>query len=415
MNDKEKILHLLRRTRFGTSKSEVESYLSTPIKDIVDQILNAPATSPNPNVDLTYQNGNEELIFWWYNEIITTANPFLEKMTLFWHNHFTSSLTSVSPVYMAEQNQFLRSHALGNFKTFLYEVSIEPAMMIYLNNRSNVKKAPNENYARELMELFTVGVENYNQDDVKNVAKSLTGWRLNSESETVYFDRNLFDDSFKTVFRKRGDYDLNDIIRILTSTRECANFIVKKVWNKFVFPNPAEQDIKPFADRFFDSGYDIKALFRDIFLSDAFYSDKALRSIVKDPTEYITDLIRKVPTYEFSINDLYLVNQMGMTLFKPPNVAGWKGGNWWLSASYLFARGNYAEKICNTATYEKLGLDKSTGTAAVDQILDYTGYYDVSPTTRNALNDYANGQNDPMQLLRGLLYLIYVSPEAQYT
>lgn len=415
MNKDEKVLQLLRRTQFGTSKAEVASYASSSIESIVDGILNVPATNPSPNLDLIYQNSQDELIFWWYNEIINTSNSFQEKMTMFWHNHFTSSLTSVTPVLMAEQNQLLRSHVLGNFKTFLFEVSIDPAMMTYLNNKSNVKKAPNENYARELMELFTIGVENYNQEDVKNVAKSITGWRFNSGTETVYFDRTLFDDSYKNVFRKRGDYNLEDIIRILTSTRECAYYIVRKVWNKFVFPNPTDQDIRPVADRFFDNGYDIKAFFRDIFTSDAFYSDKAYRSIVKDPTEYMTDVIRKVPSYEFSIGDLYLVNQMGMTLFKPPNVAGWKGGNWWLSESYLFSRGNYVDKIVNTATYEKLGLDKLKGTSAVDQILDYTGYYDVSATTRNALNDYANAQKDDLQLLRGLLYLIFVSPEAQYT
>ena len=413
MDQREKVLHLLRRTGFGTNKEIVNTLASLSIATIVDQILNEEQHVVRPNIDLIYRNQNE-VITWLYNRIVSTNNSFLEKMTLFWHNHFTSSIDIAGASEMANQNILLQRHALGNFKTFLYEISIDPAMLVYLSNRSNVKLAPNENYAREIMELFSLGVNQYSQDDVKNVARALTGWRYNRTHKSVYFDKNVFDSDSKIFLRHRGNFDLNDIVRIITEHRQCAYFIVKKIWNKFVFPNPTDSEIQPFVNRFYDGGYDIKLLMRDIFTSDIFYSPKAYRSIIKDPTEFAVELMRKIPTYFFNYNEIGNLATMGMPLMKPPNVAGWKEGGEWLSSTLYFARGTYAAKVINTATYESLGLTRhSDKVQLVNSILDFAGMYDISTTTKDQIMQYANSTTDYNMLLRGILYLLYVSPEGQ--
>jgi uncharacterized protein (DUF1800 family) len=413
MDHPKKVLHLLRRTGFGTSKASVEQLLSSSISQIVDSILNAPADLRDNQLDPVYRNTGE-LQGWWYGVIASSKNPFLEKMTLFWHNHFTSSITNVGAIEMANQNELLRRYALGDFREFLLHISVDPAMMIYLNNRSNVKAAPNENYAREMMELFSLGVNNYSQEDVKNVARAITGWRYNGTSRTVFFDKGLYDSGSKTFLRRQGIFDLNDIVRIITSNWQCAYFITKKIWEKFVFPNPTENELRPFVDRFFNSNYNIKSLMRDLFTSDQFYSDKAYRSIVKDPTEYAIEMIKKVPTYAFNSNEVSQISAMGMPLFKPPNVAGWKEGEQWLSSTLFFARGTYAARVCNSATFASLGLVANGNKEGIlNQLLDITGMYDISDTTKNQLRNYADTTSDQNLLLRGLLYLIYLSPEAQ--
>jgi uncharacterized protein (DUF1800 family) len=413
LTHEEKIIHLLRRTGFGVTKEKVQQFSGFSIEEMVDRLLDQGPLIHKPLIDLT-TTGQNELIYWWYSHILTTSNTLEEKMTLFWHNHFTSSIVVCGAYPMANQNVLLRKHALGNFKTFLYDIAIDPAMLLYLNNRSNGKKAPNENFAREFLELFTLGVDHYTQDDVKNAARSFTGWRYNDRSHTVYEDPNAHDEGVKTLLSRRGNYDLEDVVRVVTSSTHCADFVTRKFWNKFVYPSPSESDIRDVSNRFYDSGMNIKVLLKETFTSDAFYSEKAQRSIIKDPTEFVIELMRNVPSYELSTNDLNVFPQMNLLLMKPPNVGGWGEGVNWLSSSFLLARGSFAAKVTNTATYESLGLTKSMNKASfLDQLLDITGMFDITPPTKSKLLAYAETTSDATVLLRGLLYLIFMSPEAQ--
>jgi uncharacterized protein (DUF1800 family) len=412
VDHKTKMRHLLRRTHFGTSKDEVESFSQMSIQEAVDLVLNQAPAFANLNMDFTFR-GTNELIFSWYNHILGSTNDFHEKMTLFWHNHFTSSIDATSPYTMQKQIALLRKYSIGHFEAFLNKISVDPAMMVYLNNRSNVKKAPNENYAREFMELFTLGLGNYTQEDIKEVARCLTGWRYNNKNETVYFEPSLFDDGTKNLFRYTGNFNLSDMIHIIAGRTECANFIAKKIWMKFVHPSPSQEDVQKASDKFKESALNIKELLRYILTSDRFYRDENDRAIIKDPTEYIIELMRKIPSYEFSINDLGTIFQMGMPLMKPPNVGGWKEGDRWLSPTFLFARGTFASKVTNTTTYEALAVTKENSNKELLRILlEYTGMYDMTENTKAQLSDYAASTTDPIMKLRGLMFLIYMSPEA---
>jgi uncharacterized protein (DUF1800 family) len=412
VNHEQQIIHLLRRTGFGTSGKQIAKFSTMSIPEAVDVLLSGEEANLDLNVDFI-SRANNETIYSWYNQILGSTNDLQEKMALFWHNHFTTAIEATIPYLMHNQVQLLRKHALNRFEPFLNDISVDAAMMAYLNNRSNVKKAPNENYARELMELFTLGIGNYTQDDIKEVARCLTGWRYNSQNDTVYFDSALYDDGEKSLFGRRGNFNLSDVMNIISSHPQCAKFITTKIWKKFVHPSPLLEDIEPAAAVFMESGLDIKELLRHIFTSERFYADKNARSVIKDPTEFAIEIMRKQPGYEFPIGDLNLIFQMGMPLMKPPNVAGWKEGERWLAPSYLFARGSFAAKATNNASFDSVGLSKSTKPAEmVEALLAYTGMADMTANSKAQLADYAASTTDAVMRLRGLLYLIYVSPEA---
>lgn len=272
----------------------------------------------------------------WLNQMINSEAQLREKMSLFWHGHFACRVINI--FFQQQLLNIIRENALGNFGDLLREASKSPAMLSFLNNQQNKKQHPNENFAREVMELFTIGRGNYTENDVKEGARAFTGWGFNLQGEFV--DRPFVHDAGnKTFLGKTGNFDGDDIIDILLEQKQTAKFITQKIYKYFVNDTPDASKIEWLANRFYQSGYDIKKLLTDIYTSDWFYHDKNIGTHIKSPVELLAGIRRLVPM-ELEKPEVQLLFQraLGQILFYPPNVAGWPGGKNWIDSSALMLR-----------------------------------------------------------------------------
>lgn len=272
----------------------------------------------------------------WMEEMINSESQFRERMSLFWHGHF--ACRNINVFFQQQLLDIIRTNAFGNFGDLLRRVSKSPAMLQFLNNQQNRKKKPNENFARELMELFTMGSGHYSESDIKEAARAFTGWGFNLQGEFL-FRANVHDDGVKTFLGKTGYWDGDDIIDLLLEQKETALFITRKVYRYFVNEQADEQTITWLANRFYSSGYDIKKLMDDIFRSDWFYADKNIGTRIKSPIDLLTGIRRFLPMeLEHDAVQLLFQRALGQVLFYPPNVAGWPGGRSWIDSSTLMLR-----------------------------------------------------------------------------
>jgi uncharacterized protein (DUF1800 family) len=257
-------------------------------------------------------------------------------MTFFWHNHFS---TSTPLAYLMQvQNNTLRRNALGKFSDLLFAVAKDPAMIVYLNNQQNKKAHPNENFAREVMELFTLGVGNYTEKDIKEGARAFTGWEVSAKGEFV-FNEKVHDFDEKEFLGKKGNFTGEDILNIILSNKQVSVFVCTKIYREFVNPNVNTDRVQALADGFFKSGYDISALMKQIFTSDWFYDDENIGAKVTSPVELIVRFKKLVSVDTKNKKTLIDVQKaLGQVLFFPPNVAGWKGGNTWIDSTSLVLR-----------------------------------------------------------------------------
>ncbi|WEK37296.1 MAG: DUF1800 domain-containing protein [Candidatus Pseudobacter hemicellulosilyticus] len=272
----------------------------------------------------------------WLGQMATSGQQLREKMALFWHGHFATRTVNV--LYQQQLLDLIRRHALGNFTELLRSVSKSAAMLNFLNNNQNRKGRPNENFAREVMELFTMGRGHYTENDVKEAARAFTGWGATTSGDFL-FRKNQHDEGSKTVLGKTGNFNGDDVLDILTGRRETASFITRKIYRYFVNESVDENNIQWLADRFYQSQYDISALLQDIFSSSWFYDPKNIGCRIKSPVELIVGIRRALPmriaNEDIQIN---LQKLLGQQLFYPPNVAGWPGGTNWIDSSSLMLR-----------------------------------------------------------------------------
>jgi uncharacterized protein (DUF1800 family) len=286
---------------------------------------------------------------WWLGWMGATPAPLVEKMTLFWHGHFATSAEKVKDGYwMWRQNDTLRRHALGNFVALTKEMSRDPAMMIYLDLPQSRREHPNENWARELMELFTVGIGNYSEQDVRESARAFTGYRLNLSTQQFWFARNQHDGGTKAFLGRRGNFNGDDIIDILTQQTACAQFISKKLCRFFIADEPASAVVDGVAASLRTHNFELKPVLREIFSSAEFYAAANVRSQIKSPAQFIVETCKvlncDLPGAPIAQGAM---RQMGQLLFAPPNVKGWDGGKSWISTSTLLFRNNFANYLIN--------------------------------------------------------------------
>ncbi len=371
--------HLLARTGFGPTLNEIKTYAALTreqgvarVLAVVPAIAPAVATSAPPawvqdalrpprelrNLSVEDRRAylqqqlrqSFELRAWWINEMRVTPSPLAERMTLFWHNHFTSSQQKVRYArLMYRQNVLLREHALGNFATLLHAVSKDPAMIIYLDSATNRKDKPNENFAREVMELFTLGEGNYTEADIREAARAFTGWSL--EQDTMEFRNRPFlhDSGDKTVLGQRGRFDGDDVLDILLAQPKAAEYIVGKMWREFVSPEPESVEVRRIAATFRDSRYDIRAALRELLLSAAFWKEANRAVLVKSPVEFVVGSLRQFDMSADDVASLAMVMAgLGQNLFAPPNVKGWPGGEAWINSATLLARKQFIERLFRT-------------------------------------------------------------------
>ncbi|MBV9671114.1 MAG: DUF1800 domain-containing protein [Acidobacteriales bacterium] len=373
----EKAAHLLNRIGFGGTPADIESVHAQGLDAILRQLVDSrdePDKVPAPpwahpqnlkEIRAALQALKEgsperkekmremqemqaaqilDLRYWWLKRMMTARNPLREKMTLFWHGHFATSIQKVNNCYwMWLQNETFRRNALGNFKSLTRQISRDPAMMIYLDLQESRKEHPNENWARELMELFTAGIGHYTEEDIRESARAFTGYRLDNTTQDFQFAANQHDNAQKTFMGKTGAWDGDDVIDILMEKPACSEFIAAKLWRFFVEDPPPQKIVSAVANRLRAEKYEIRPVLREIFSSAEFFSESAMHSHVKSPVEFLlqtTKLLEsELPPPKVAQNAMV---QMGQLLFAPPNVKGWDGGLTWISPSTLLFRYNFA-------------------------------------------------------------------------
>lgn len=272
----------------------------------------------------------------WLEQMVSGKQQLREKLALFWHGHFAA--TSGNILHQQQLLDIIRTNALGNFRTLLHEVSKSASMINYLNNNQNRKNRPNENFARELMELFTIGRGQYSEQDVREAARAFTGWTADATGK-FHLRSQQHDDLEKTFLGRRGNFNGDDILNILLDQKQTAYFIVRNIYSHFVNLEADTEKTNWLAERFYASGYDITNLMRDIFESDWFYEPVNIGNRVKSPIELIVGIRRSfVPDIDNQEIQLLLQRLLGQALFYPPNVAGWPGGYNWIDSSSLMLR-----------------------------------------------------------------------------
>ena len=451
MASAQQIGHLLRRAGFGAAPEELSMYRDLGYNGAVDRLINYQQVSEDDtesrlkalNLNLGKPLDQQR---WWLLRMAWTQRPLLEKMTLFWHGVLVSSFHKVggarSYARMMVQNQFLRDHAFDTYDNILLGITSDPAMLYYLDLTKSTKQSPNENYARELMELFTLGLGHYTQQDVFEGAAALTGWHV--KGLTSHYLPGDHSDLTKTYLGQHGNLDYKDVVRILASHPATPWFICRKLFTFFVYENPSSDDLKPLVDTYVQSGHNMGEVMRTLLLSPQFASTKAYRSRIKSPVEYVVGAYRSMniqgsgdglPTFSLL---------MGQTLFDPPNVAGWPGDKvsaLWLNSGTWMTRLNYIDLLLSRGTFTRQGrpspidLQSIVNAHTIDSpehfvdffssfLLDgvvnqerraqYIDFFTTKDTSRgNAHITLKNGQSYPLNRVRGTLYLIIASPEYQ--
>ncbi len=356
--------HLYRRAAFGPGREDLVEAERLGPDGTLDLLLRGAPHAEELLRTLTdvgriaaaRDDGGSQLRNWWLYCMLQGGHPLREKLTLFWHNHFATSLAKVqNPLLMFHQNCLLREHALGSFGSLLQAISKDSAMLVWLDSNRNVKGRPNENYARELMELFSLGVGHYTEGDIREAARAFTGWH--TDGDGFAFNARLHDTQPKTVLGQTGIWNGDDVVRIVLAQPAAASFLVRKLYHFFVSETvePPDRFLDPLTDAFRKSGYDIAALMRRLLSSRHFYSEHAFRQRIKSPVEYVLGAVQAVygryaeeTAHYRPLPQQALIGRlgaMGQQLFSPPNVKGWPGGRTWLNTATVLERDNFAAAL----------------------------------------------------------------------
>ncbi|MBV9645861.1 MAG: DUF1800 domain-containing protein [Candidatus Eremiobacteraeota bacterium] len=282
---------------------------------------------------------------WWLGRMLLTQAPLQEKMTLFWHGHFTSEVLAkgTMPREIVAQNQLFRRYALGNVRELTRLVAQDPAMLKYLDNARSQKAHPNENFARELMELFTMGIGNYGEQDVRESARAFTGWTLR---RNAFFENPAtHDDGVKTFLGRRGNFDGNDIVEIIFQQPATARWFAGKLLSAFLYNDPEPELVTATANLLRKNGYELRPVMAVLLRSNVFYSNRAYRALVKSPVEFVVGAFQLYGISDVPLAALAQLARMGQTLFRPPSVKGWDGGMAWLNSQSLLTRENFASAL----------------------------------------------------------------------
>jgi len=372
----------------------------------------------------------ETLQLWWLDRMITTPAPLVEKMTLFWHGHFTTAAVQkgVSPAAVLAQNALFRSFAVGNVRELTQRVARDPAMLIYLDNVHNAATHPNENFARELMELFTLGIGNYTEADVREAARAWTGLRIRRTTGEVYLDARLHDSGVKTVLGRTGPLDGSDVVDAIFEQPAAARFLATKLLAFFVYADPEPDLIEVVAQQLRAHDFVLAPVLTTLFSSRVFFSDRAYRALVKSPVEFVVGSYRLFGVDVADPVALGALRRMNQTLFYPPNVKGWPGGAAWLSTATILARENFANALMTAKVVQGestwlLDSGPASAQACADRVVSAIVQDDASPAARDKITAYVGGSDGealgPLsvenfaQRMRGAAYLAMAMPAYQ--
>ena len=427
--------HLMRRAGFGATRNELEGYLEDGYEATVDNLLDPgePGHMPDDiirryHVDQSELRQLDGAGAYWLYRMLTTSNPLEEKLALFWHGLFATGYAKLNQARaLLNQIEMFRHYGFGSFRDLLVELSRDPAMILWLDNNENHKEAINENYGRELLELFSMGIGNYSEDDIKECAKAFTGWTLgNAEYMSVRASKDSIwpygriawhyeyraddhDGGEKKFLGKVGNFNGEDIVDIIVTQEATARFLSTRLFQYFAsdeVDSDGELVISGMMEAYFQSGYKVSAVLRSLFNSDYFKSDKCMYSRVKGPVESVVGTVRLAGTYQeptLDVHSLWAQTMfMGQGLLAPPTVEGWHEGVEWIDSGSLVERINFAAKELSDPTKDGVKdiirrvtsnqKDLSDPEKLVDSCLDYMGPIQVQPDTREGLIEFAESQ-----------------------
>lgn len=413
--------HVLRRLQFGYTPDEFQRTVDEGRTATLDRLLSPqPETAEFVEVDgvlrkTALATGNlSDLQVWWLYRMAHSANPLVEKLTLLWHNHFATSQEKVRSVpLMLRQNELLRSGAIGPFAELLHGISRDPAMLIWLDGEANRRRHPNENFAREVMELFSLGVGNYSERDIQEAARAFTGWQLRDGE--FWFNDSQHDPRPKTIFGETGDFDGKSVVDLCLKQPTCPRYLAFKLLRTFVMPYPGEPEIAAVAERLRQHDLSIGPVMYELARSQLFFDGRHRRSLIKSPVDLLLGMLRSVIGSVRWQPVAQATAELGQSLFAPPSVKGWDGQRLWITSSTLILRANIATEI---ATGGRFGLLTS---AVRDRLASADSAYqllrtvvlggDSSPETETQLQGLL--QSGDAQAGQAALQLALQSPEYQ--
>ena len=427
--------HLMRRAGFGATRSELEGYLEDGYEATVDNLLDPGESGHMPDdiirryhVDQSEMRQLDGAGAYWLYRMLTTSNPLEEKLALFWHGLFATGYAKLNQARsLLNQIDMFRHYGFGSYRDLLVELSKDPAMILWLDNNENHKEAINENYGRELLELFSMGIGNYSEDDIKECAKAFTGWTLgNAEYMSVRASKDSIwpcgriawhyeyraddhDGGEKKFLGEVGNFNGADIVDIIVTQEATARFLSTRLFQYFAsdeVDSDGELVISEMMEAYFQSGYKVSSVLRSLFNSDYFKSDKCMYSRVKGPVESVVGTVRLAGTYQEPTLDVHSLWRqtlfMGQGLLAPPTVEGWHEGVEWIDSGSLVERINFAAKELGDPTKDGVKdiirritssqKDLSDPEKLVDSCLDYMGPIRVEPETRESLIEFAESQ-----------------------
>jgi uncharacterized protein (DUF1800 family) len=434
-----KVAHLLRRATLGPTMDEIvrasDRGLQPTLADMLSQ-LDRPMSDKEAATaaigDIFLKDGRG-LRAGWMLRMLSAPNLFREKLTLFWHDHFATAISKVNdPRLMANQIDTLRRLSLGKFRDIVLAMARDPAMLIWLDNSLNVKGKPNENWARELMELFTVGIGNYTEKDVQEVARAFTGWNMDRRSFRFYADQH--DDGEKTLLGTTGNFNGDDVINRLVSMPETPRFVSWKLWRFFVNVEPTDADLEPMIAAYQQSDGEIRMVVKAMFQSPNFFAPGNIGTHIKNPIEFVVGTVRSLGAPQSDVQTYAdAAAGMGMDMYNPPDVAGWAPGEAWISTYTLLERIRLVRRLIDSGRGGRVsGLDtnkiiKDNFLAENDELVEHFAvrflHRRPGAKLKKTLDEFlAAGVRGPVVRLpadqregkiRGLIRLIMCSPEYQ--
>ncbi len=420
--------HLLWRMQYGATQVEIDEAFAAGLQTTLERRLAPqPESTQFQSADnllrrTAYDTGNiADLKAWWLYRMLNSANPLVEKLSLFWHNHFATSNAKVQSVpNMAAQNDLIRQHAAGNFRPLLHGMARDVAMLVWLDGNANRKRQPNENFAREVMELFSLDVGNYTEHDIKEAARAFSGWQVRDGK--FWFNPLQHDSGNKTVFGKSADLNGDDVVDLCLAQPACPRFLAHKLLRTFVVPAPDAGSIDALAQRIRFHDFAMTPVLRELFGSQLFFSREARTSLIKSPLDLVLGAYRSLDSHPKLSTAIPLLAALGQDVFEPPTVKGWDGGRLWISSTSMLQRANFATEL---VTGNRLGtiadpdqsvaqLPNAAPEAIVRHYADLLLNRNLEPDVLSRLAGYFNqSQGTRDQRIRGVIQLIMTMPEFQ--
>ncbi len=414
--------HLLRRAGFQPSRAEIEAALARGAKATVDILVDGGAESTRAreldDISGSVQRGEniDSARGWWLKRMVRTSRPLHARMSVFWHNHFATSNEKVmSAPLMMRQLETLERLGLGRFEELLLAMSRDPAMIIWLDGDSNIKGRPNENYARELFELFSLGVGHYSETDIKEAARAFTGWHQR-EGEFRFFERD-HDSSEKNVLGTRGPLRGEDVVKLAVDHPACSSFLSTKLLREFLCPDPSQDIVEAFAQVLRNNRLDIGESLRMLLSSRLMFDPKFRRARIKSPVEFVIGACRSLETKAPVRSLIDSVNQMGQRLLEPPSVKGWNGHRAWINSSTMLLRLSGVQRLTEPdggGMLSAADLRARHGLDTREKVLEFCRTVALDGVVSADIAQQFDGLTGDLDtLLRGALRVMMSTPEYQ--